>query len=190
MFFFLHRNDTNQSLKSSDLYMNIIRSFDVNRAKDILCLADINKISGGVIGGAVLNGRVSIGQHIEIRPGYIKKKALKKFNSIIKNKLQPKWEVKPIRTIIKSLQYGKHNAINGKAYPGGNVGIQTNIDPSLTKADQMCGHIVIDSNNILPPPIFDKFIMSYSFLCNYKHKPWGKFEAIRYGFLILFIYDL
>ena len=58
------------------------------------------------------------------------------------------WTAQPIRTTVKSLKYGKNAATNG--YPGGNVGIQTNIDPSLTKGDGMCGHVVIDTSNPNP----------------------------------------
>merc|ERR1712083_1096875 len=116
---------------------------------------------------------------IEIRPGYLIKKKLKKYKSKIDNKLQPQWEAQPIRTIVKSLKYGKNHGNYG--YPGGNVGVQTNIDPSLTKSDGMCGHIVIDANNTNPPPIFDKFIMSYSFLSGISQKraSFDKFETIR-----------
>merc|ERR1719192_1060753 len=78
------------------------------------------------------------------------------------NRLQPQWSAQPIRTIVKSLQYGKIKAESG--FPGGNVGIQTNIDPSLTKADGLCGHVIVDASDPNPPPIFNKFKMSYHFL--------------------------
>ncbi len=35
------------------------------------------------------------------------KKKTEKLKNEIKNKLQPKWEARPIKTIIKSLKYGK-----------------------------------------------------------------------------------
>ena len=168
-----------QSLKCDDLYMNIIRSFDVNKAKDLITIDDIDKIAGGVLGGAVINGHVSVGQEIEIRPGYIMKKPFKQYKNKIKEKCQSMWTAQPIRTKIKSLKYGKHQAKEG--YPGGNVGIQTNIDPSLTKGDGMCGHVVIDSSNSNPPPIFNKFMMSYTFLSDAigRKSPFKELEEIR-----------
>merc|ERR1712228_221465 len=155
----------NCSLKKSDLLMTIIRSFDANKAKNLNNMAAVDSICGGVIGGAVLNGHIAINQCIEIRPGYLAKTA--------KNE----WKAMPIRTSVKSLKYGKSAAAKG--YSGGNVGVQTNIDPSLTKSDRMCGHIVIDSNHPNPPPIFVKFIMSYSFLCDVKVPKFKKKEIVR-----------
>eukprot|EP01084_Bolivina_argentea_P038433 71044_1 len=162
--------------KKEDLHLNIIRSFDVNRAKDLSSPQAVDGMVGGVLGGAVLHGHISIGQMIEIRPGYIIKKKLKKYKSKIDCKLQPQWEVQPIITKVKSLQYGRNNACGG--YPGGNVGVETNIDPSLTKSDRMCGHVMIDVNHPNPPPIFNKCVVSYSFLSTL-NKPFKKLESIR-----------
>jgi len=53
------------------LFLSVIRSFDVNRATDLLNAKDIDSICGGVIGGAVMSGQISINQKIEIRPGYL-----------------------------------------------------------------------------------------------------------------------
>eukprot|EP01084_Bolivina_argentea_P256700 432291_1 len=167
------------NLTTNGLRMNIIRSFDVNRAKDLATDHDIDTIAGGIIGGAVLNGHIKVGQLIEIRPGYIKKKRLKKYKDKIVNKLQPQWEAQPIITRVISLKYGKNGAT--VAYPGGNVGVQTNVDPSLTKSDRMCGHIVIDADNNNPPPIFNKFVMSYVFLSDHeeRQKEFKILEPIR-----------
>jgi len=97
-----------------------------------------------------------------IRPGYVSKKKTKRYKNPVMNRLQPQWTAQPIRTMVKSMQYGKIRAERG--FPGGNVGIQTNIDPSLTKADGLCGHVIVDANDPNPPPIFNKFKMSYHFL--------------------------
>eukprot|EP00488_Nonionellina_sp_1-RS-2012_P002375 TRINITY_DN452_c0_g1_i1.p1 TRINITY_DN452_c0_g1~~TRINITY_DN452_c0_g1_i1.p1 ORF type:complete len:221 (-),score=82.24 TRINITY_DN452_c0_g1_i1:291-953(-) len=43
----------------------------------------------------------------------------------------------------------------------------------------MCGHIVIDANHPNPPPIFNKFVMSYTFLSDIKQKQFKQFEALR-----------
>jgi len=165
------------------LHANVIRSFDVNKARDLQTVDDIDKMAGGVLGGAVMNGHLEIGQEIEIRPGYLRRKKTAKQRNALMDRLQPQWEAQPIRTTVKSLQYGKIRA--SSAYPGGNVGIQTNIDPSLTKSDGMCGHVIIDANHPNPPPIFNKFKMSYSFLCDaaIRQKPFRcntkQFETIK-----------
>merc|ERR1719411_762981 len=167
------------SLRSRELYMNVIRSFDVNRPTDLIDAAAIDRIAGGIIGGAVLNGHIGIGQIIEIRPGYLLRKKVKKLKNATDHKLQCQWSAQPIRTVVKSLKYGKNAALKG--HPGGNVGVQTNIDPSLTKADRMCGHIVIDAMPPNPPPVFNKCVVSYSFLCDsgVRAKSFKEFEVIR-----------
>jgi len=159
---------------ANSLFLSVIRSFDVNRAKDLLSFDDIDSICGGVIGGAVMSGQISINQQIEIRPGYLVKS--KEKNSALKGfKFNSKWKVQPIRTSVKSLKYGKNSAKNG--FCGGNVGVETFIDPSLTKSDRMCGHIVIDANDRKPPPIFNKFLMSYSLIS--KGAKFSKYELIK-----------
>jgi len=164
------------------LRANIIRSFDVNKARDVSTVEDIEQIKGGVLGCAVLSGQLAVGKMIEIRPGYILKKATSKRKDPVQHRLQPQWGARPIRTMIKSMQFGKLTASRG--FPGGNVGVQTNIDPSLTKADGLCGHVMVDADDPNPPPIFNKFKMSCHFLegagrqkafqCNKK-----QFEFIR-----------
>jgi len=161
------------------LYMHVIRSFDVNKSSDLSSIEDIDKIKGGVLGGAVLSGHIRVEQEIEIRPGYIIKREGKTLKSALKTKLQSLWSAQPIRTTVKSLQHGRHRSFLG--FAGGNVGIQTNIDPSLMKGDGMCGHVVIDANHPNPPPIFNKFIMSYTFLSDAigRKSPFKKLEEVR-----------
>jgi len=159
----LRRCDIPRSMATAEpLRANIIRSFDVNKARDISSIADIDRIAGGVLGGAVLSGHIAIGQVIEIRPGYITKKTTSKQRDALRTRLQPQWGVQPIRTVVKSLRFGRDSARSG--FPGGNVGIETNIDPSLTKADGLCGHVIVDANDPDPPPVFNKLKMSFHFL--------------------------
>jgi len=147
------------------LHMNIIRSFDVNRPRTLMSVADIDRIAGGVLGGAVLEGHISLNQEIEIRPGLL-----------VKKKQKNEWKAVPIRSKVKSLKYGKNAAKQG--YCGGNVGIETNIDPSLTKSDRMSGHIVVAADHPNPPPIFNTFLMSYCFLSGQK-RDFVKSEVVR-----------
>merc|ERR1711933_390921 len=156
------------------LFLSVIRSFDVNRAKDLLNAADIDSICGGVIGGAVMSGQISTNQKIEIRPGYLRKSKAKN-KALSGFKFNSQWKVQPICTRVKSLKYGKKSAKNGCC--GGNVGVETFIDPSLTKSDRMCGHVVIDANDPKPPPIFNKFILSYCLFGS--QQKFAKYELIK-----------
>ena len=106
------------------LRMYIARSFDVNKPG-----TDYNKLKGGVLGGSLLQGEVSIGDEIEIRPG-IKKE----------DRGSSKLQFTPITTHVTSLMSG------GKARktlkPGGLVAIGTDLDPNLTKSDSLIGSVV------------------------------------------------
>jgi len=98
--------------------MYVARSFDINRPG-----TKIDEIKGGVIGGSLIRGKLRVGDEIEIRPG-----------------VRVKDKYKPITTKIISLNAG--NAKVKSVHPGGLVGIGTNLDPSLTKSDSMCGNVV------------------------------------------------
>lgn len=97
----------------------VVRSFDINRpgkkAKDLI---------GGVLGGALVQGKLKVGDEIEILPG-------------IQNK-NKKWE--PIRTEIVKLATEKTDLKEGT--PGGNLAIGTLLDNSITKRDSRLGSIV------------------------------------------------
>ena len=96
----------------------VIRSFDVNKPG-----TEIDKIVGGILGGSVVEGRLKVGDNIEIKPG-IK----------IENKYQPlETEVVGLRKANKDIR---------EAGPGGLLGVSTKLDPSLTKADSLVGSVV------------------------------------------------
>ena len=98
--------------------MLVARSFDVNRPGK-----SPTELKGGVVGGSIVQGKFSVGDEIEIRPGY------RKGN---------KWKV--IQTKIVSLRCGFGELET--ALPGGLIGIGTSLDPSQTKSDSLVGQIV------------------------------------------------
>ncbi len=101
----------------------VARSFDINRPG-----TSIDNLKGGVVGGSVLKGTVSVGEEIEIRPG-----------------LRIKEKYESIKTVVTSISQGKN--LLELAKPGGLIGIGTKLDPSLTKGDSLSGNLVgkIDS---------------------------------------------
>ncbi|RLG60702.1 translation initiation factor IF-2 subunit gamma [Candidatus Geothermarchaeota archaeon] len=107
---------------SKPVRMFVIRSFDVNKPG-----TPYDKLAGGVIGGSILQGVVKIGDELEIVPGYLERKG----GRIVHE---------PIYTEVLSLstQYLRLK----EAHSGGLVGIQTDLDPSLTRADRMVGNVV------------------------------------------------
>ena len=98
--------------------MNIARSFDVNKPG---CTVD--DLVGGVIGVTISEGVLSIDDEIEIRPG-----------------LKTDKGYEPFITSVTSLHAGGNIPLE-KALPGGLIGVGTLLDPSLTKADGLIGHI-------------------------------------------------
>ncbi|UCE74615.1 MAG: translation initiation factor IF-2 subunit gamma [Methanomassiliicoccales archaeon] len=102
--------------------MFIARSFDINtpgsRPKDF---------RGGVIGGSLMQGNLSVGDRIEIAPGREVEEGRKMLH-------------KKMITEVGSLFSG------GRSYkkvgPGGLVGIGTLLDPVFTKSDALTGKVV------------------------------------------------
>lgn len=102
--------------------MVIIRSFDINKPG-----TKIDKLSGGVIGGSLVSGMVRVGDEIEIRPGhYIKERG--------------EFICMPYITKITSLKAEKTSLEH--AYPGGLIGVGTNLDPSACKSDKIVGMVM------------------------------------------------
>ncbi len=117
--------------------MYIARSFDVNKPG-----ATADQLKGGVIGGALLQGVLRVGDEIEIKPG-----------RKVEEGGKAKWN--PIITEITSLFAG------GKSFekirPGGLVGIGTNLDPVLTKSDGLIGRVVGHPDKL--PPVWESITM-------------------------------
>ncbi|OIO41436.1 translation initiation factor IF-2 subunit gamma [Candidatus Pacearchaeota archaeon CG10_big_fil_rev_8_21_14_0_10_31_9] len=104
---------------SGDPFFIVARSFDVNRPG-----TKINELNGGVLGGALKQGTLKIGDEIEIKPGMV-----------IKEKDRVKYET--VKTKIISLYRGSH-AIS-EAIPGGSLSIETSLDMFFTKSDKLSG---------------------------------------------------
>jgi len=104
-------------------HMIIIRSFDVNKPG-----AEIDDLKGGVAGGSILHGVLKLGDEIEIRPGIVSRdnsgalKCTPLFSRVIS--LNPEGN---------DLKY---------AVPGGLIGVGTQIDPTLCRADRLVGFVL------------------------------------------------
>jgi translation initiation factor 2 subunit 3 len=98
--------------------MYIARSFDINKPG-----AEIKNLSGGILGGAIVQGKLKIGDTVEIKPGVATEKGYL-----------------TISTEIVGLKKAGHNL--EEAGPGGLLGLMTKLDPSLTKSDALVGSLV------------------------------------------------
>jgi translation initiation factor 2 subunit 3 len=98
--------------------MLIARSFDINKPG-----TPIKDLKGGVIGGSLTEGKLRIGDEIEIKPG------IKKGDKYIS-----------LKTKIVGLQKAGRNLEEATA--GGLLGVMTNLDPFITKSDSLVGNLV------------------------------------------------
>ncbi|MEM0359200.1 MAG: translation initiation factor IF-2 subunit gamma [Candidatus Hadarchaeales archaeon] len=106
--------------------MYVARSFDTNKPG-----TRPEELVGGVVGGMLSQGRLKVGDEIEIRPG-----------------IQEGGSCLPLRSKVASIQAGKEKL--EEAVPGGLIGISTLLDPSLTKADRLVG-CVVGVEGSMPP---------------------------------------
>jgi len=102
--------------------MFIARSFDINKPGTIP-----DKLTGGVLGGALKYGTLRKGDTIVILPGHE-----------VMEKNQKIW--KPITTTATSIMVGGKPA--DSAHPGGSIAVMTELDPNIVKSDKLVGSVV------------------------------------------------
>jgi len=118
----------------------IARSFDINKPG-----TKIKDLHGGVLGGVLKQGKLKIGDSIEIKPGISQKRA----NQLV---------YRTIKTKIISIQREKYTV--KEATTGGSLALETELDNILTKADSLSGCISSLEGNL--PEITDKIKMKFS----------------------------
>jgi len=112
--------------------MYIARSFDINKPG-----TRPNDLQGGVLGGSLLQGRLKVGDEIELRPGLTG---------------PDDGHTSDIRTKITSLVSGGNEL--EELHPGGLAAVGTTLDPSYTKADALMGRLVGTAETL--PPVTQK----------------------------------
>ncbi|SDM99965.1 translation initiation factor 2 subunit 3 [Halogranum gelatinilyticum] len=122
--------------------MFVARSFDINRPGTTW-----EDLSGGVVGGSLVEGKLEKGEDIELRPG-----------REVDEGGQTEW--KPITTTIRSLQAGGKQL--DEVRPGGLLGLGTGLDPSLTKGDALAGQVAGEPGTL--PPTWHSFEMDIDLL--------------------------
>ncbi|MFH1364858.1 MAG: translation initiation factor IF-2 subunit gamma [Candidatus Aenigmatarchaeota archaeon] len=129
--------------------MFIARSFDINKPG-----IQISKIQGGVLGGSLVEGELSVGDVVEIRPGF---------------KLDNKYQ--PISTKIVDIQQA--GVSMDKTLPGGLLGVSTELDPFLTKSDELSGNVLGTPGKL--PPVMERM----SFKTNLLERVVGSKEELN-----------
>ena len=128
---------------TSKPHMIVIRSFDVNKPGE-----EVELLKGGVAGGSIMRGVLRVGDEIEVRPGIVVKSA----NDQVK--------YTPIFSKIVTL-YAEENDLQ-YAVPGGLIGVGTYIDPTLTRADRLVGHVLGHKENL--PKVYIEVEVAYYLL--------------------------
>ncbi|MAG38728.1 translation initiation factor IF-2 subunit gamma [Candidatus Woesearchaeota archaeon] len=128
--------------EKKDSLMFIARSFDINKPgfkpKDL---------KGGVLGGALLQGKIKSGDKIEIRPG----RTFEKKNQLVS---------KPISAIVTSCMSGNQSL--KEVTPGGSIALMTELDPSIVSSDKLVG-CVAGLSGKLPPVWYNLILKTHLF---------------------------
>ncbi|MBN2094932.1 MAG: translation initiation factor IF-2 subunit gamma [Candidatus Aenigmarchaeota archaeon] len=120
----------------------IARSFDANKPG-----IEPEELSGGVIGGSVIRGKLKKGEKIILKPVLIGGKYIE------------------IETKIKEIR--RDEEAYEEATSGGLVAIQTSLDPSLAKSDKLVGCI---AGNGKMPPTIQELVATYTLFEKYEIK--------------------
>jgi len=137
-------NEPEKNLDKSPLFV-VTRSFDVNKPG---CLP--TDLSGGILGGSLIEGIIKNNDIIEIRPGIIKKTN----EGIL---------YKPLVTKITKIK--SENNILPLVIPGGLIALGTELDSYYTKNDMAVGNICGYPNKL--PNVYNKIKIKFCNLENY-----------------------
>lgn len=123
----------------------VARSFDINKPG-----TKPKYLHGAVMGGTLKAGKLKVGDIIEIKPGIMIKEA----NQI---------KYKTIKTKIASLFKGSNKT--NEITPGGNSAIETELDMSIGKTDNLSGCVVSLERSL--PEITNKIIIKHHLFKEY-----------------------
>lgn len=115
--------------------MQVLRSFDVNHPG-----VDESRLVGGVLGGTLLQGTLSEGEEIELKPGILE---------------EGKTEADPIVTKVTSVMSSAGHQLEVR--PGGLIAVGTELDPFYTRSDSLVGSVLGKPDNL--PPVFESLSM-------------------------------
>ena len=122
--------------------MLVARSFDINKPGIVP-----GKLVGGVLGGAVIQGGLKVGDEIEISPGRV----VEEHNRQV---------AKPLRAKVTGIMTG--GAPVESVVPGGSIALMTSLDPAVVKSDQLSGNVVGLSGKL--PPVWYEFTLKTELL--------------------------
>ncbi len=105
-----------------DPVMFVARSFDINKPG-----TKPEDLFGGVLGGTIKQGKLKVGDEVEITPGYSVEEKNKKVWKSLKTKI---------------VQIFSGGAPVKEILPGGSMALSTTLDPAVIKSDSLSGSLV------------------------------------------------
>ncbi|HEX2066298.1 MAG TPA: translation initiation factor IF-2 subunit gamma, partial [Candidatus Thermoplasmatota archaeon] len=127
----------------ADPLMLVARSFDINKPG-----TRPDRLKGGVMGGSLSRGTLRVGDEVEVVPG------------LRVETPDGKATYKPLRSKVVSLFCGTE-AVD-RAGPGGLIAVGTELDPSVTKADNLVGRALGLPGKL--PKVADRVTMQVTLL--------------------------
>ncbi len=140
----LFNPDTYIKKSLDNAVFKISRTFDINKPG-----TNWLELKGGVIGGSLVSGNLSVGDTIEILPGIVWKE-----NNEFKHQ--------SIKTVITSIKTDNNEL--DKCISGGLIGLGTDLDPYYCKNDMLLGNVAIKHNNNNNNNVYTKMNIKYNLL--------------------------
>ncbi|RLE57740.1 MAG: translation initiation factor IF-2 subunit gamma [Thermoprotei archaeon] len=144
----------------------IARSFNVNKPG-----TPPENLQGGVIGGCLIQGKLRVGDEIEIRPG-------------IRVVEHGKVRYEPLYAKVLSIKV--EDMFVEEVGPGTLVGIGTDLDPALTRADALIGNVA-GKVGTLPPTRFSLRLETHLLERVVGLRELPKVERIRKGEVLMLV---
>ena len=126
----------------SDPIMFVARSFDINKPG-----SKPKKLVGGILGGALVQGKLKNKEKIEIKPG----RKIEKDGKIT---------YVPIISVVEGLKTGGGSV--DEVLPGGSIGVLTKLDPAIVKSDSLVGSVIGHEGKL--PPVWQKLNLETNLL--------------------------
>jgi translation initiation factor 2 subunit 3 len=135
---------------NSPCQMIVIRSFNVNKPG-----TKIKDLHGGVIGGSIIDGTIRTDEEIILKPGYIQKNTDYKST----DKEGKRFIYTPLRSKIISIR--SENTKLTRAIPGGLIGIELDIDPSMAADDGLVGNIMVTADSNDKYDVYEEILIDF-----------------------------
>jgi len=150
--------------RNFDTYVKMIciRSFDINKQRQLYTGSELK---GGTLGGSLTQGTLKIGDVVQIYPGYTKSNEttdikIKTNDGTKKTIAFNEWKYCPLEARVISIHSETETLTT--AHPGCLIGIQLDIDPALSRNDNLVGNVVVSKDSTHDIKVVDKLELLFT----------------------------